>query len=242
MNLLNNPICFAADFPTLNEAADFVNRHRLDEKIGKIKVGLELFIANGPRAVREFMDMSLSVVLDLKLHDIPETVARAVKTAGDIGATHLTLHIQQMATLEKAVRAAEPYGIQLLGVSVLTSMTIEDCDDLEFGLNPIDPKVSDRVLSLIKFAYTYGLTGFVCSPQEVKAIRKRFSDVFLLVPGIRMESTGDDQKRVGTPRQAMADGATSLVIGRPIRDAKDPRKAVQDILQSIQDNAPDSKP
>lgn len=231
-----NPICFAADFPTLGDAANFVREHRLYNDIGAIKVGLELFIASGPKAIEVFDSYGLDIVLDLKLHDIPETVARAVKIGGDLGVKYMTMHIQQRETLEKAVKAAEPFGITLLGVTVLTSMTEDDLISL-YQPSQCDPTYfdpSDRAAYLTRFAYNAGLRGFVCSPQEVKNLKAVASDAFFLVPGIRPAgSASGDQKRVGTPKQAVQDGANLLVVGRPIRDAENPASAAQAILSEV---------
>lgn len=228
---MTSPICFAADFQTLGTAANFIREHRLYDLIGAVKVGLELFISSGPRAVEVFQnDLAIPVVLDLKLHDIPETVARAVKAGGDLGVKYMTLHIQQQEALESAVKAAEPYGIKLLGVTVLTSMADTHLGDL--GL--MEPTVQRRVAHLAKYGYDAGLRGFVCSPHEVGHLRTQYADAFFLVPGVRpVGSSTDDQNRVGTPSKAVKDGANLIVIGRPIRDAKDPAEAARAILAEI---------
>jgi orotidine-5'-phosphate decarboxylase len=236
---MSNPICFAADFPTLGDAANFVAQH-LRYSLGAVKVGLELFIAAGPRAVEVFVkELGIPVALDLKLHDIPETVARAVKAGGDLGVKFMTLHIQQRAALEQAVKAAEPFGMTLLGVTVLTSMTSDDFKDLDFHIpeetTPMGV-VSSRVGTLAAFGHGCGLRGFVCSPKEVEMLRGMLPDAFLLVPGVRpLGSEVGDQRRTGTPGGAVLDGANLIVIGRPIRDAKDPVAAAQAILKEIEE-------
>jgi len=227
---MNNPICFALDGMGATAAQYHVDM--LEEHVGAFKVGLELFIRSGKLPATQ-----RPIVLDLKLHDIPETVAGAVRAGGDLGAKYMTLHIQQRETLEKAVQAAEPYGITLLGVTVLTSMTRDDFKDLRFQDGAFDD-VRSRVHNLARFAVARcGLRGLVCSPQEVEFLRMNFTDEeqpFLLVPGIRPAGSAlNDQKRVGTPAQAMKDGANLLVIGRPIRDANDPVQAAKDILAEI---------
>jgi orotidine-5'-phosphate decarboxylase len=232
-----NPICFALDFPTLGAAADFVGEKGLCPYIGAVKVGLELFISSGPRSLELFgSDAGLEVILDLKLHDIPETVGRAVRAGGDIGAKYMTLHVQQKAALEAALRAAEPYGITLLGVTILTSMSCEDLAHLEMErrLGDTVNSVIFRAGALAGFAHECGLRGFVCSPVEVGTMKERFPDSFFLVPGVRPAgSDTGDQKRTGTPRQAVDDGASLIVVGRPIRDAKDPVQAAKNILAEI---------
>lgn len=215
-------IAFAVDVATHGEACKFDTVLR--GHVGALKVGLELFIS-----CPEFK-ASVPFILDLKLHDIPETVARAVKAGGDRGAKYMTLHVQQRKALEAAVKAAEPFGMRLLGVTVLTSMNDDDCKDL--GYVPLQP--STRALTLAQFGHDCGLRGFVCSPQEVAKLKGAFPDSFFLVPGIRPSGadTGD-QKRVGTPGQAVKDGADLIVVGRPIRDAADPVAAAKAIAAEI---------
>jgi len=224
---MSNPICFALDVPTAQDAVKFMTL--LEGQVGAFKVGLELFIAAGPSVLKE---TKTPVVLDLKLHDIPETVARAVKTGGDLGVKFMTMHIQQQDTLEKAVKAAEPFGITLLGVTVLTSMTHLDFEAL--GL--MEPTVDRRVGHLADFGYGCGLRGFVCSPQEVDTLHTKHPDAFYLVPGVRpLGSAVGDQRRTGTPGGAIIDGANLIVIGRPIRDAQDPVVAAQAILAEVRE-------
>ncbi len=229
-----NPVCFALDFPSLAVATNFVKKDDLYTHLGAVKVGLELFISSGPRALEEFgLNGGMDVVLDLKLHDIPETVGRAVTAGGNLGAKYMTLHVQQRAALEAAVRAAEPFGITLLGVTVLTSMASDDMSDLGLKTDLGDgvSSVLFRAMTLVKFAHECGLRGFVCSPVEVKALRELAPDSFFLVPGVRPAgSDAGDQKRLGTPGQAVKDGASMIVVGRPIRDAKDPVQAAKDVL------------
>lgn len=215
-------IAFAMDVSTLWEANEL--EVLLKDHVGAMKVGLELFIS-----CPDFKP-SGKLILDLKLHDIPETVARAVKAGGDRGAKYMTLHIQQRKTLEMAVKAAEPFGMTLLGVTVLTSMNDDDCRDL--GYVPLQP--STRALSLAQFGHDCGLRGFVCSPQEVAKLKGAFPGSFFLVPGVRPAgSDAGDQKRVGTPAQAVKDGASLVVVGRPIRDAADPVAAAKAIAAEI---------
>lgn len=157
---MENPICFALDGMDMGAAQIYVDR--LEGHVGAFKVGLELFVRGRalPRTARP-------VVLDLKLHDIPETVSGAVKAGGDLGAKFMTLHVQQRAALEAAVRAAEPYGITLLGVTVLTSMG--EGDMLDLGMMGSRPAA--RAQLLVEHGYGCGLRGFVCSPQEVHGLR-----------------------------------------------------------------------
>lgn len=228
-------IIFALDVPNIIVAESYVKL--LEHHVGLFKVGLELFMAAGPAAMRPAqMRLALGrTMLDMKLHDIPETVEHAVQRAGDLGARFLTLHVQQRETMKRAVRAAEKTGMQLLAVTVLTSITQADCKELE--LRSVTGEVlqpSNVVSRYATLAWDCGINGFVCSPQEVKMLRYRYPEANLVVPGIRPTgaATGD-QKRTGTPKQAVADGADYLVVGRPIRDAADPVAAVEAIVQEI---------
>jgi len=161
-------------------------------------------------------------MLDLKLHDIPETVERAVARAGELspfGVKFLTLHVQQRETMRRAVKAAEKSGIQLLGVTVLTSMTETDLKDFCYEGDALG-----AVLSRAKLAAEEGITGFVTSPREVAILRRTYPHAVLVTPGIRPTGSTEesDQKRIGTPGQAVEDGADYIVVGRPIRDADNP--------------------
>jgi orotidine-5'-phosphate decarboxylase len=231
-----NPIAFALDFPTLGDAANFVQSNQLYHHLGAVKIGLELFIASGPRSVEVFKDeIGVPVILDLKLHDIPETVERAVKAGGNLGVKFMTLHIQQRKALEMAVKAAEPYGIQLLGVTVLTSMDAADYYELGYQDSELGGVLEKLVRKMARLGVDCGLKGFVCSPQEIKSLKERHPEAFFLVPGVRPAGAEvQDQKRVGTPSQAVKDGANLIVVGRPIRDAKDPVAAAQAILAECQ--------
>jgi orotidine-5'-phosphate decarboxylase len=221
-------IIFALDVPNREEAWRYINL--LQDHVGMFKIGMELFISE-PGIVREITGKNIPVMLDLKLHDIPETVRRTVLSAGELGVKFLTLHIQQEKTLIAAVEAANKVSIQLLGVTVLTSMSERDCEDLGYA----QVNITRRVKSLVYFAYDYGIRGFVCSPYEIQALRTLPPDITLVVPGIRPDgSASEDQKRTGTPAQAIKDGADYLVIGRPIRDAADPVVASYLIAQEME--------
>jgi orotidine-5'-phosphate decarboxylase len=220
-------IIFALDVPNLSEAQRYVSM--LTGHVGMFKIGLELFMAEGPTVV-DRVDQGLGrVMLDLKLHDIPETVERAVLRAADMGVRFLTLHVQQWETLTRVARLADEKAIQPLAVTVLTSMSEEDGGSLGLGSD-----LANRVCFLARFAQRAGITGFVCSPREVAMLRGMHPGAILVVPGIRPTGSGrDDQKRTGTPAQAIRDGADFLVVGRPIRDAEDPVEAADMIAQEI---------
>lgn len=216
-------IAFALDVPDEHEAQRYVDM--LEDHVAAFKVGLELFTASGrlPRTKKP-------LILDLKLHDIPNTVAQTIKAGAARGATHMTLHIQQQDTLEAAVEAATQEDVTLLGVTVLTSTGSHDFEDLRWQDEPLKTRVQELAI----FGWDCGIRGFVCSPQEVKDITSLFSSAFLLVPGVRPKGSSiNDQLRVGTPKQAVEDGASWIVVGRPIRLAKDPVAAAQSINQEI---------
>lgn len=224
----SNRVIFALDVPGIIEADKYMTM--LEGHVGGFKVGLELFIGAGPCVT---YITKHPIMLDLKLHDIPETVERAVKRAGDLGVKFLTLHVQQKETMKRAVKAAENYKMQLLGVTVLTSMTEEDCLSLQLGVPPFHaPSVRTKIMAMI--GWECGITGFVCSPQEVRDLREMMPTATLVVPGVRPAgSNQDDQKRTGTPKEAIDNGADYLVIGRPIRDAADPVAAADSIVREI---------
>ena len=224
-------IIFALDVPTSAEGSKYVNL--LDGCVGAFKVGLELFIAAGPAFVGSVArNRSRPVMLDLKLHDIPETVERAVLVAGDLGVKFLTLHVQQRAAMSRAVKAAEKSGMQLLAITLLTSMNDWDCHDLRF--NEATSRAGARAGYLAGLAWQEGITGLVTSPQDVAALRTKYPSAVLVCPGVRPDgSTIGDQKRTATPGHAIQNGANYVVVGRPIRDATDPVASARAIAAEI---------
>ncbi len=197
------------------------------------KVGLELYLAAGNAIVHELRNRGFSVFLDLKLHDIPNTVAGAVRSVAALGAELLTVHAAGgPAMLEAAVEAADcvPNPPQLLAVTVLTSM-----DQLQLAAIGIDHSPENQVLRLADTASAAGITGFVASAEEVAALRQRYPAFTLVIPGIRPAGAQvSDQKRIATPAAALSAGASFLVIGRPITQASDPAAATQAILDEMQ--------
>jgi orotidine-5'-phosphate decarboxylase len=192
---------------------------RVGDAVGWLKVGLELFVVAGPAGVRALARRA-RIMLDLKLHDIPETVARATERAADLGVGLLTVHIAGGARmLEAAVRARG--GAKILGVTVLTSL--DDADLAAVGTGPVAATVARRAA----LARAAGLDGVVASPAETAALRAHLGAGMLIVtPGVRPAGADPgDQKRVATPAAARAAGADLVVVGRPIRDAADPRAA-----------------
>jgi orotidine-5'-phosphate decarboxylase len=222
-------LAFALDYPNLEAARE--GAAQVASSVGVLKVGLELFVKEGPPAVRLGSELGCDVFLDLKLHDIPETVSRAVSSAGSLGARYLTLHAAGgPRMLEAAVAAAQPSGLTLLAVTVLTSLDASDLKATGVGDEP-----AEQVLRLAKLAVGAGVRGLVCSAAEVGLLRRELGpDVVLVTPGIRPAGPrDDDQKRVATPAKAVRDGASLLVVGRPIRDAETPALAAQSIAEEI---------
>ena len=197
------------------------------------KVGLEMFTACGPDCVREVADLGFNVFLDLKLHDIPNTVAKAVESAARLPIRMLTLHTaggpEMMGWAVKAQRQTAP-DLLLLGVTVLTSMSAQELESIGVSSSP-----ADQVVRLGQLASAAGLTGLVCSPLEIAPLRGVLpADVSLVTPGIRpRDAKADDQTRVMTPAEAARAGANYLVVGRPIFKAPDPVAAARAILADI---------
>jgi len=228
---MRDRLAFALDYPTLQEAE--AGAARVAAEVGVLKVGLELFVAEGPAAVRLGAKLGNQVFLDLKLHDIPETVERAVATAGQLGASYLTLHAAGGPRMLEAAaqRAAkEGTGLRLLAVTVLTSL---DANDLQ--ATGVNSAPAEHVVRLGKLARSAGIHGLVCSTAEVGALRAVLGpEAILVTPGIRPAGAAlGDQKRVGTPASALRDGSSLLVVGRPIRDAADPAAAARAIVAEM---------
>ena len=228
---IDSRLIVALDFPSAAPALALADR--LSGLCRWFKVGLELYLAEGNPLVAELGRRGFSIFLDLKLHDIPNTVAGAVRTAAGAGAAFLTVHAAGgPAMLAAAAEAAAsiPSSPQLLAVTVLTSM-----DRGQLSAIGIDRSPADQVLLLAGAAAGAGLSGFVTSPEEVSALRRRYPSATLVIPGIRPEgSSSADQKRIATPAAALAAGADYLVVGRPITQAADPTAAAQAILAEMQ--------
>lgn len=234
---MNSRLIVALDFPEAAPALALADR--LQGLCSWLKVGLELHTAEGPAVVHELRRRGFSVFLDLKFHDIPNTVAGAIRSAGGAGAQMLTVHAAGgPAMLEAAAEAAGclPDPPQLLAVTVLTSM-----DQLQLAAIGVDHSPEQQVLRLAETAMEAGITGLVASPEEVSVLRSRFPGATLVIPGIRPAgaATGD-QKRIATPAAALAAGASHLVIGRPITQAADPVAATRAILDEMRHATPSS--
>src|SRR5436190_5653742 len=204
-------IILALDVPTKVAALDLVDQLR--EQISFFKIGLQLYTAEGPEIVRAVLSTGAKVWLDLKLHDIPNTVARAVESATNLGLQMLTIHLSGGSEMIRAATAARANNISILGVTVLTSATEQTLREIG-----IAGKVDDQVLRLVKLGVEAGIDGVVASPHEIKILRAEFGNkIKLVVPGIRPSwSEAGDQRRVMAPQEALDAGADYLVIGRPI--------------------------
>jgi len=228
----NTPIIVALDFPAAEPALAFVER--LDPGTCRLKIGKELFTAAGPDLVRRIVDRGFEVFLDLKYHDIPNTVAAACRAAAELGVWMLNVHaLGGRRMLEAAREAVEGTATRprLIAVTILTSMGPEDLAEIGLFGEP-----AEHVRRLAALAESAGLDGVVCSPREVAMLRAERREGFLLVtPGIRHAgSARGDQKRIMTPADALRVGATHLVIGRPITQAPDPVAALSAIRQELQ--------
>ena len=206
---------------------------QLDPALCRVKVGKELFTHEGPSVVQALHEKGFEVFLDLKFHDIPNTTAQAVCAAADLGVWMVNVHAsggrKMMETCVERLKVGN-YNTQLIAVTVLTSMGREDLKDIGLDIEP-----SEQVKRLAKLTQDSGLDGVVCSAQEAKMLRETLGQDFALVtPGIRPAgSNADDQKRIVTPKQAMLDGSTHLVIGRPITQSANPSQTLRDILATL---------
>jgi len=233
--------------PEIIVAMDVANQSALRDVLLKLpvelswyKVGLELFCAAGPTVLEHLKNMGKNIFLDLKLHDIPRTVEKSISTISQHGIQLLTIHASggkdmMKAAVDAASSNSNHNQLKLLAVTVLTSLNQTDLQSLGIERTP-----AEQAIALAEMAYSCGIDGVVCSLHEAAAIRKALGpDALIVTPGIRLP--GDkvgDQKRVGTPREAMAAGATHLVIGRPILQATDPHIAYRAIMQDLEHSQP----
>src|ERR1700730_17949409 len=224
-------LAVALDLPNEHEAIKVVDR--LGNTCQWFKVGLELYYAAGNSIVQQLRDRGFNVFLDLKLHDIPNTVAGAVRSVAQAGASLLTIHAGGGAAMMSAAAeaASAPRSPRLLAVTVLTSMDANELTGIGITASP-----AEQVLRLAKPAQASGIDGMVCSAEEVATLRKETGpNTLLVIPGIRPTGSAvEDQKRIATPAQAIAHGASMLVVGRPVTRAADPAVAAQAILQEIE--------
>lgn len=224
---MSSPIFVALDTPDLARAIRLAERVR--GHVGGLKLGLEFFAAHGSHGVREVAALGLPIFLDLKLHDIPNTVASAIQALHDLAPSILTVHAAGgRAMLEDAKTAASP-ATRVVAVTVLTSLDADDLAAIGVGGDE-----HGQVARLTGLAHEAGLDGVVCSGFEVAAARRGWHDGFFVVPGVRPAGgAAGDQKRVMTPRSALDNGASILVIGRPITDADDPDAAARAIAATL---------
>ncbi len=231
-------VILALDVPTLEEARKFVRL--LKGRTGFFKVGLELYTAYGKESVKAVQEEGGRIFLDLKFHDIPNTVSRAAEEAVKLGVDMFNLHASggtemMRETVERCRKAAEKMNRQppiILAVTILTSLDLENLREIGMA-GPVE----ERVVSLAALAQKAGVDGVVASPREIASIRRRCGENFVIVtPGIRpaFEAGKDDQKRVMTAREAISAGATYIVVGRPVRLAPDPAAAMDQVLEEIQ--------
>jgi len=224
---MKSPIFVAIDTPDIDRAkaiATCVRHH-----VGGLKLGLEFFSANGRHGIKEMGDFDLPIFLDLKLHDIPNTVAKAVQALHALEPAIITVHAAGGRAMMEDAKAAAPTAAKVVAVTVLTSLDGGDLTSIGLGPDP-----HEQVARLTELARSAGLDGVVCSGNEVAAARAAWPDGFFVVPGVRPAGakTGD-QKRVMTPRAALDAGASILVIGRPITLAADPDQAAREIESTL---------
>ncbi|OCG60659.1 orotidine-5'-phosphate decarboxylase [Gilliamella sp. GillExp13] len=227
-----SPIIVAVDFPDVKSAWNFIDR--VDPKDCRIKIGKELFTHAGPDFIKQIMKKGFDVFLDLKFHDIPNTVAKAIAATADLGVWMTNVHASGGSRMMTAAKdALYSYGKDapiLIAVTVLTSMELADLQEIGINVSPLEQATRLAIL-----AKNCGLDGVVCSAKEVQSFKTRLgSDFKLVTPGIRPVGTNsDDQRRIMTPQRAQAAGSDYLVIGRPITQAEDPAKALQTILATL---------
>ena len=234
--MTTNPVFCAIDAPTLDEAKRLIGL--ISGAVCGIKLGLEFFMAEGPEGIRTARPAGMPLFLDIKLHDIPNTVAGAIRSVVPLGPTYITIHASggraiMKAAAEAAESEANKLGVprpKLLGVTVLTSLDVADLEAVGQGM-----EVSAQVERLARLAEQSGLDGVICSPHEIARLRRVLKPTsVLMVPGIRPAgSEAGDQKRMMTPKEAMEAGATHLVIGRPITAAPDPAAAARAIAADL---------
>lgn len=225
--MYRNPIFLAVDLPRL-DAAEAIAR-KVSGHIGGVKLGLEFFCAHGHHGVHEIAKLGLPIFLDLKLHDIPNTVAAAMQSIHVLEPAIVTVHASGGRAMMEDAKAAAGEHCKVVAVTVLTSL-----DEHDLARAGVNGSPHDQALRLADLAQSAGLDGIVCSGQEVGAIHRQWKDGFLVVPGLRPSNgRNGDQKRTVTPREARDAGASVLVIGRPISRAADPLAAVRAIEATL---------
>jgi orotidine-5'-phosphate decarboxylase len=220
---MTSRIYVALDTPDIDKAKAIATRVR--HHVGGIKLGLEFFMANGRHGVLEMHELGLPIFLDLKLHDIPNTVGKAIQALRGLEPAVLTVHASGGRSMLEDAKAAAPSNTKVVAVTMLTSL-----DENDLRATGVDGSSHDQVLRLTELAMDAGVDGIVCSGEEVRAAHKLWPKGFFVVPGVRPANGAiGDQKRVVTPRAAVDAGASILVVGRPITAAEDPDFAAREI-------------
>jgi orotidine-5'-phosphate decarboxylase len=229
------PIFVAIDTPDVHRAVAL--SHSVLGVAGGVKLGLEFFCANGHDGVRRIAEQGLPIFLDLKLHDIPNTVEKAVQALAPLEPAVLTVHAAGGKAMLAAAKAAAPAQTKVVAVTVLTSLDTVDLAEAGVIGSP-----ADQVQRLAELAREAGVDGIVCSGAEVASAKADWPDGFFVVPGVRPAGAQvADQKRIVTPRQALEDGASIIVIGRPITAADDPARAIADIAADLTQTREDAR-
>lgn len=224
---MSNPVFLALDVPQIDPAKALINK--VKAHIGGVKLGLEFFCAHGGHGVHEIAHMGLPIFLDLKFHDIPNTVASAMMAIHVYEPKIVTIHASGGRAMMEDAKAAAAEGCKVVAVTTLTSM-----DQSDLAATGVSGSAEDQVMRLAELAHASGLDGIVCSGREVGKVHKQWKDGYFVVPGLRPAGSGaGDQKRVVTPRKARDDGASVLVIGRPISRADDPEAAARAIEATL---------
>ena len=224
---MSNPVYLALDLPQLDAAKALAEKVR--GHVGGLKLGLEFFCAHGAHGVHEIAQVGLPIFLDLKLHDIPNTVAGAMQAIHVLEPAIVTVHASGGRAMMEDAKAAAGQNCKVVAVTMLTSL-----DERDLQRTGVSGSAHDQVMRLAELAEASGLDGIVCSGHEVKSVHAQWKHGFFVVPGLRPAgSSAGDQKRVVTPRKARDDGASVLVIGRPISRAADPVQAARDIEATL---------
>lgn len=224
---MSNPIYLALDVPQL-AAAEALAR-KVKDHVGGLKLGLEFFCAHGHHGLHEIAKIGLPIFLDLKLHDIPNTVAAAMQAIHVLEPAIVTIHASGGRAMMEDAKAAAGEHTKVVGVTLLTSL-----DESDMAATGIGGSANDQVMRLADLAHSAGLDGIVCSGHEVGAVHRQWKDGFFVVPGLRPAGGAmGDQKRAVTPREARDNGASVLVIGRPISRAEDPVAAARAIEATL---------
>lgn len=231
-SITEKPVIVALDYPQMDLALDMAKQ--LDPNRCRVKVGKELFTRSGPQIIEKLTNQGFDIFLDLKFHDIPNTVAKSVRAAAEMGVWMVNVHASggrhMMEKAYEELQQVKDNRTLLIAVTVLTSMQKSDLQDIGLDIEP-----EQHVLNLAKLTHSCGLDGVVCSAQETAMLKAQFGSGFALVtPGIRLAGdSSDDQQRIMTPSKALQSGSTHLVIGRPITKAADPMLALSAIEGDI---------